>query len=321
MNQPVVFMSKDFFVSFCKELSKPYDKIPISKQVIVYLDTLIFQKAKVYIDLDETEISDINTMQPKDIMSESDEHRRILLGQLKKLLDSGNKVPSCRNELNIFRSKNYSDFDKLKIKPHFIFLADSREFCKEIETEFGIICISKDLEIWEENTRVNIKTIHPSKDKPPTNIPVDFLASKLPCSHCVIIEDPHLFDDDKSGIFLQQFLKSLLKDGLKVNAVVTLIFDNGKGINVDKVISKINENTKFKIEYFVRSTQYIHERIVYSNSFYLTCGYGFKSQYSKTTEWSIQPIGIYFSQYSERKNASSRFVKNEKNGSINYLMQ
>jgi hypothetical protein len=308
MARPIVYLSAEFFVSFCKHLRRPTEEVP---DTVPYLKNLIFQKAQVFINLSDEKILRITSLLPEDIARIEDEDEKILADKLKPLLDN-NLVKSCKQELEIFRANNYSAFNSLQIKPHFVFLENCKEQCKKISKEFGIICISKELELDPENTRVEIKTIE-SK----TNIQLDSIMRNMRDSHGIIIVDPYLY---KEVVFLERFLAKLIKTGLKVNHAITLICsdkDIKDKTSFEKSIQTIRNNNGLNIDLFF--TRYIHDRVVFSNSFYLTCGYGFKDKYPDVTEWHIPAIGTYFDQYSDLKTANTKFLKSEPKKSLNYL--
>ncbi len=307
MARPIVFLSADFFVSFCKHLSQPFEKVPSTMQ---YLHNLIFHKAEIFINLDAEEIKNIISLNPVDIAKIADEDGGILAGRLQNI-SSQNLVKSCKSEIEIFRAKNYAQFNSLIKKPNFVFLSESKAFCNEVSTEFGIVCMSKELELHEQNTRVEIKHI-PAY----TDIQIDSIMGAMPNSHGVIVVDPYLFT---KGIFLERFLGKLISKELKVNHIITLICSdkNKDKASIENSINRIRSNSGLNIELFFN--RYIHDRIVFSNSFYLTCGYGFRENYPDATEWYIPAIGIYFDQYIDRKNASTKFLKSESKKSRNYL--
>lgn len=312
MRQPVVFMSKGFFIAFCKELSKPYDKITLSKKILIYIEDLIFYKATVFINIGETDIRNIYEMEAKDA---GDENEQLFCVYLKKLM-SQNKLKSCKNEIEVFREKNRgAEFLLLQHKPQFIFLSDHKDFCERVANEFGVICISKEMELHETNSRVEIRTIEARK-----NIDIDYCTNYLPKCNSLIIEDAYLLNQTRE--FIVDLIRCFyLKRGAIGIFYLTLILKNDKGKDLTALENKLKEQfPSIHIEIYIRAHGNMHDRNIYSNTFWLTCDYGFQEKYPDATKWSIFPIGNYFSQYHSRKESSVRFIKNEKQHSENYLV-
>lgn len=314
MNQPVVYLSKDFFTSFCKLLSQRYDKMPVPKATLVYFETLLFERARVYINIEEHELATITAMTPRDIMAIENLDTRILYGHI-QIIDSTNKVGSCKKEIEIFRALKYDLFETMDKKPHFLLLADDDTFCGRIREEFGVICLSKNLKFRESDTRVNLEIVGSGiKIKP------DEIIGRYLVSHSIIIEDPYLFDNDRDGIFLKSLLRTLFGERLQVKGTLTVICANKYNVDIDTVLSIIGRELNIQTENYVRSSTFMHDRNIYSNSYWLSCDYGFKSHYTKPTKWISFPLGLYFVEYQKRMKASIAFLKNENNLSVNNLI-
>lgn len=305
-------MTRDFFARFCKQLLLPLNEVTIDKRVLVFLEELIFKKSAVYIDLKEEEIIDfISNTANIDPNKNPDQ-------EFFKKLSLNNKVRSCKDFIDIFHQKKHSKFLELEIKPNFLFLSESENHCKGIEEEFGIFCTSQTFPINIKNTFVQVEVIQ-------ANIPIDVKSfiSYLPKSNAIIIEDPYLFDNDREGDFFSKLIDSLYPKKFQLqNFFVTAIFDNSKGINIKLIEAKIKlQFPKIIFETYLRSSHNMHDRNIFSNSFWISCDYGFKPKYAKPTKWLFFPLGIYYSQFDTRKKGSVRFIENEKKQSQNPLMK
>lgn len=316
MSQPVVFISKDFFIHFCKTKDYPTNDIE-RKKILLFFEELIFYKATIYINIDDAEI--INYEKIENI-SELSEDEKVFSINLKRIVRQ-NRARSCKKELAIFSNKKYTEYDTLPVKPNYILSSFHTDFCREIEKEFGVICISKELNFKECSTRVAVEVIESNK-------PIDLLhfPKEYPVCNSLIIEDPYLFANDEQGSFLISLLKTLLSQHLKVQITVTLIFDNSAFIKnkfqenkLRTIFGNIKQNLgKVNIEQYY--SKQIHDRNIYSNTFWLSCDYGFKKKYNTATKWTIFPLAIYYPEYLTRKQESIKFIKNEKIRSENYLV-
>jgi hypothetical protein len=314
MNQPVVYLSKEFFTSFCKLLSERFDNMPVSKATLVYFETLLFERARVYINIEEQELATITALTPEDIKAIENLDTRILYGYI-QIIDSTNKVKSCKKEIEIFRELKYDLFETMDKKPNFLFLADDDTFCGKIREEFGVVCVSKNLKFRESDTRVKLEIVADRiKIKP------DVFIGSYMASHSVIIEDPHLFDNDKKGVFLESLLRTLFGERLQVKGTLTVICAKKDDIDIDAILSRIGRELNILTENYVRSSTFMHDRNIYSNSYWLSCDYGFKSHYTKPTKWIMFPLGLYFVEYQKRMKASIAFLKNENKLSVNNLI-
>ena len=313
MSQPIVYLSKEFFINFCKVKDVPTDDIQ-KKRVILYFEELIFYKAKIYINIEDAEIIRyLRVQSPKELVGDDEQ---IFLVNFKRILNQ-NRPRSCKDEIDIFKNKNYSGYNDLPVKPHFILASYNKDFCRQVEKEFGVICVSKELSFQENCTRADIKIVEPGK---PIDLPG--IAKNVHFFNSIIIEDPYLFENDIQGIFLELLLKNILSKDLKVQIIVTLIADNSSVSNIDAIVERIVRNIGLNIiiEPYSRSSRNIHDRNIYTNSFWLSCDYGFRNQYKTTTKWTIFPLGIYFTEYLKRKNDSVKFIRNEKQKSVNYIV-
>jgi len=313
MSQPVVFISKDFFIHFCKTKDTPTNDIE-RKKIILFFEELIFYKATIHINIDEAEIINYQKIEK---ISELSEDEKIFYIYFKIILNQ-NRPRSCKKEFAIFSNKKYTEYDTLLVKPNYILSSFHTDFCKEIEKEFGVICISKELNYKECSARVAVEVIESNK-------PIDLLhfTKEYPVCNSLIIEDPYLFENDKQGEFINVLLKALLPQNLKVQLIVTLISVKDRITNIE--LDKMRENlgkgyTNVKIEIYHRSSMYLHDRNIYSNTFWLSCDYGFKKKYTTATKWTIFPLAIYYPEYLKRKQESIKFIKNEKIKSENYLV-
>jgi hypothetical protein len=309
--QPIVYLTEKFLKSLLIHFSTRFRDLKVQKSVLVFLEKLI-EKSYLYIDLDEKEIRELLAKPEADIQLMDDAQRRYQTYFV--ALSKINRIKSCKKEIEIFHSLQYDEFDKLQAKPNFVFLSTSKDYCKQIEKEFGVICISTDLQLDEKNAGVVVKSI-----KAATKTEIEYNIS-FPVSHSIVIEDKYLFENDSDGKFLEKLLLRLVSNRIKVNVSVSIL-SLGSG-DFRKTIRNIKRNLNITIEHHQVKNDHMHDRVIYSNSFYMVCGYGFQGVYPKLTEWIILPIGIYFDHFVERRKVTSDIIQNKINNTTsNYLLK
>jgi len=292
--QPSIFMTEGFFIRFCKMLAKPIDALPIDKKWLILLEELIFEKSTVYINISSEEIAKLLSLKHnKEEYSKCDEDMKILINYLFRL--SNNRIRDCREAIQIFKSQQFDKYRLMQKKPDFLFLSDTSEYCKEISEKFGIFCISNDIHLDIRNTRVSLKVL----DKEQINIK-DF--TYLLKSNSLIIEDPFILDNDRQGDFIDNLLSIFYP--LRYNNpkyYLTIIYTEDNKTN--RLLMKETLERKYpllQVDFVFAPKKKLHDRNIYSNSFWLNCGFGFQKNYQKSTQWESYPLAIYYTEYTKR---------------------
>jgi len=302
--QPSIFMSVSFFVCFCKTLTK-WENIIINKRWVFFLEELIFEKGTVYLNIPADEIKRLLELKHnKEAYLLCDEDTKLLVNYLSRL--SNNKIRDCREAIQIFRNSEFAKYSNLSVKPDFVFLSETKSYCQEISEKFGIFCISNDIHLDVKNTMVTLTVL----DKDEVLNLNDF--NFLPKSNSLLIEDPYIIDNDEKGEFIDSLLSIFYPSNLQIkNFYLTIVYSSQKGIKTDVIRNRLERKYKLLCIDFIEKKD-LHDRNIYSNSFWISCGFGFNKSYKKPTKWEIFPLAIYFSEYKKRLKAitkSSDFQK------------
>jgi len=283
--QPLVFVSKYFFLEFAKRLqrSKPQDGIEERKRLIK-LEELLFYKSTVYMNLSDEEFNYYTN--PEFIANSEDD---IVFKMYFDILSRQNKIMPISKELECFRQSDYPGFDQMLDKPNFVFLAEATSVCNIIGKEFGVICISKNIDFDPSLFEVVKKTVaHDSK--------VDLsragsLLKHLPFSHTIKIVDPYIFDDSWGVEYVIRLVQSLA--ATKVSIKLLVEFKNSKGKNIKVIEDALRKNIpNLKLsELIICNRTFIHNRNITTNTFWLSSDYGFRPKYGKDeANWMTYPL-------------------------------
>jgi hypothetical protein len=285
----------------------PLNEVKIKKRDLVFLDELIFERGRVSVDFD---IAEFVLKSPEEFL---DKNERLLSLYLKKLITI-NKVDCCKKELEKFLK---GDFNPSEITPDFILLDFQSEDSEKLEKQLGIICIPSDFKISEKIIRVYLEVI-----KGQEKVSLDNIFKGLPKCNTLIIEDPYIFENDNNAFIKELISKVYNEEARFSNFPVTIIHkpiaDKNSLEKVSELIKEIeHEFPKVVIELKNKVFDF-HDRNIYSNSFWITCDYGFKKKYNSATKWVSFPLGIYYSEYLKRKKESTKY--SESVNSLNYLV-
>ncbi len=289
--QPSIYMSEGFFVSFCKMFSKS-DILPKDKKWLTFLDDLIFGAVDVYLNMPSEKIKRILEVELKrEQYLNSDEDTKLIAKHLARI-SNNNKIRDCREAIEVFRSLEFEKYEKLQKKPDFIFLSESTSYCEELSEKFGIFCISNDIHLDVQNTSHQLKAISGGEA-------VDLNEFRyLPKSNSIVIEDPYIVSSIERVNFIDSLLSIFYPNGIKIKFYLTIVYKSENGINKD--IIKKNLKRKYSLLHvdFVQKSD-LHDRNIYSNSFWISCGNGFMKYYKNQTTWSVCPLAKYYSVYIE----------------------
>lgn len=303
--QPILFISKPFFINFVKKIESKFTSLTAEEQKLIpFLHELIFNKSTLYFDLEQKAIAKITEESFAKIDDlTNDEDEKLFIVYFRMLIErNGNLIQSCRSDLQIIKSLETKRFTELKVLPTFLLISEDNDYCRSIEAEWGIISVSKSLNIaGRALTDLIIENIMAA-----SCLNIEDFFSKLPNCYSVVIEDPYLL---KTGDYIIELIDSILGKKLTNKPLkITLItnYDGNKN-----VLMKIRERFTNKVELEHIEGKNIHDRNIYSNSYWLTSDYGFMKTYNKPTKWVVYPLGVYYGKFYERLGLSLKGVKNE----------
>lgn len=310
--QPVVFMEVGFLAALCREMQKPYAEITAPRQNILFLEELIFQRSTVYLDLSEEETICILQGQPL-----PDRRYDIALGYLQKLAAT-NRLRSCAQAVASYRAGDYKRVFENSLLPNFLLLADTEETCCKIQNETGVVCISTTFTTEDYTVRFGFEQIAKKK-----TYDIKDFAAKISQGNCLVIEDPYFAANhcDKPD-FMEKLLLTLKGANLKIIPFSILIlvqyFPQHKEAlkaaeRIQKLKSlarKLSGELSGKVRINVESTdQKMHDRHIYSNTYWISCEGGFQEKYNSPTKWNFHPLGLYYSGYHQRLEMISRWLQ------------
>jgi hypothetical protein len=285
--QPRIFITKSFFLSFIKQL-KAINQLDITLKeniervkMLTLLKDLLFYKATVFIDISDEDLYKYNH---PGFIPETEEEK--LFQQYFKILVAQNKVSTCYVEIQYFKQKKYEKFNEMERKPNYIFLSASADFCKEISEEFGVICISDKFSYCMEWFEI-IKKTAPAKQDIDLNRTGNFI-NHLPYSHTIRITDPYLLNQEVK--FIVELIKSL--SATKVEIALTINVENKKGINTANKEKDIREKVpNLKLGRLIDGSKSFHNRNITTNTFWLSSDYGFERRYpNDEANWITFPM-------------------------------
>lgn len=280
--QPVVYMTHAFFLTFVREIDSITINTPIEKRKkLLLLEELLFYKSTVYIDLNNADFD--YYMQPSFQPKNKNEETFYYYFQI---LVNQNRVGRCSSTIEYFRQKQYQQFDKLQTKPNYVFLSETEEFCNEVAEEFGVICFSKQLDY-------NIDLFEVIKRTAKRNVEINLSRSNnfidhLPFSHTIEIVDPYLLEQNVQ--FIVELIKSLAATNVQIS--LTIKVKNNKGRNIGHIEQTICQSIKnIKNSPFIKDERFFHNRKIKTNTFYLLSDYGFMRQYTNdNANWITFPL-------------------------------
>lgn len=244
---------------------------------------------------------------------ELDKEEKLFLLYVNKLHKSRGLIKSCLSEMKDYASLDIEAVRKHSIKPHFILISDQNDIAEEIQKQFGIICLSKDLKKLNGNIyRLFIKQVEQGAQLPPK----DYF-SNLPEVNSIVIEEPYLLKQNYE--YIKTLINSIISSNLKlIPSSITLITQTSEG-NLNYIKRLTDEySSRAIIEHYEKKG--VHDRNIYTNSYWVCSDYGFMERYSKAaTKWTGFPLGIYYSDYYDRIKKSLTFLKDEKIKYTNYL--
>ncbi|MBP6456502.1 MAG: hypothetical protein KA275_07220 [Chitinophagaceae bacterium] len=119
----------------------------------------------------------------------------------------------------------------------------------------------------------------------------------MPNCNWLVISDPYIFENDNDLSFFKNLLKKMYRDESTIPTTFILEYSNPKTKDLKTKFEGLEkEFPNFSFTLKERYEKFIHDRNIFTNSFWLSCDYGFKNQYSNDTKWHQMPIGKYYYQ-------------------------
>lgn len=144
-------------------------------------------------------------------------------------------------------------------------------------------------------------------------------ANDFSINEFLILKDSLVYFDGKRnvavnmgefGIFQKNNIPDLIKDALPEDGKRNYIVEKNSNCDFEidclpigwRGIWHINHFDKWSGSFsdYLERIKEMHDRHIITNSFWITCGYGFKFKYNSNTEWIFRPIGSYFNEKEER---------------------
>lgn len=318
MSKPIVYVEIKFISAFLSERVKPLNQIKNSYGLL-FIEELL-KKSYLFINISKSDIE--KTLRNE--MPECELYTINLINYIRELAKlSSSIIYSCFNEIDDLKQGILSNNESNSL-PNFILLDVNKYKAEKIQEKIGIICFPRpDNSIYNESSiKVMVKPINSGVD-----IPIRELCSEL-FAHTIIIEDPYLLANyfGEKVDFIKRFISNILNSKF-TNTPLYLILviskpwrRRGQSVHefndqledYQNCINHINDdleaeigmlaNISLKIHIIEKAAGTFHDRHVISNSFWVTCGYGFGLRYKSNTEWIYKPIGIYFTQMEDRIN-------------------
>lgn len=282
--QPSVFIEYSFLEKFILEIKKPYYEI--NGQYICFIDILIREKSTIYIDIDINDFYNI-------IKQSNNSINACYLRNLSLV----NKIRFTEKKISQFIS-DYNLINKLKNKPHYILADINTEKAESLTKALGIIFLGSDFnnaKIYFLDSIIKPLPIH-------KKIFFSKIFTSLPQPKDVIIEDPYFFKQSIS--FLEDFICGFLNNEMKRCPVkiliITALNSEEEKQNLNNLKNLISNIEELRIEITCRPMKEIHDRHVYSNTYWISSLSSFREEYTKKTVIDIHPIGLYYSQFYEK---------------------
>lgn len=308
--QPVVFMEVGFLAALCREMAKPFDEIALPDN-ITFLKELIFKRSTVYVNLTPETIIQIAAADWRDDSALPPEYKTAF-PYLKKLMADGPFLRSWFPEVDTYKSADTEAIKRLGVKPNFLLLNDSPETCIDLQNKLGVICISGNFKTEEYNIRFGFEPIDRL-----TSYDVNGFAAKVSQGNCLVIEDPYFATNHcRFPDFVPKLLMAL--SGLELETIpfpVLLVVKNDPDKTAEfetltNFANLINQELGDAIRVNVWKTrQRMHDRHIYSNTYWISCEGGFQEKYNSPTKWNFHPLGLYYSGYQNRLQEISNWVK------------
>lgn len=140
--QAIVYIETGFLYKYFDEVKKPYKDI--NSQYLTFIDTLIFEKSTIYLDLSCDELLQI---------LQTNDNPKYAVGI--RSLSMVNKIISTHHKIKEFLS-NINFIENLEFKPNYILADVSNEQARYYSSSLGIICLSSD---FNKHKNEFIKTI------------------------------------------------------------------------------------------------------------------------------------------------------------------
>lgn len=292
--QPLVYVEFEFLKSFYKNyLSKsaldlqqafPNKSILL---IINFISDLLFTNSNLGVDVDENE-----KFEPESLEE-----------MIFNNLISANLISSKAEIEKLKRGDPESEFGFL---PNYVFLNESWEVCKELESLYGIKFNSNEIEKWDvSNCRVEVETMLP--DPTFTSLPILNKLYERNKSNSFIFLDKYLVTNvvNNNNTILDDLKKAFRIDSdSRFSCFVLSNYNIPKKHSKNEYVyvrEQIKERYKEKFQ-FLNINEKFHDRYLLSSSYWVSCGLGFQGIYQKPTEWIIYPIGygsIYFDKMQE----------------------
>jgi hypothetical protein len=301
-----IFIDVGFLKYYYEECAKPFDSIN-KKNELVFIGELI-RRHNVYLNINDEILNNLrmNIHVPENILClDSQSYIKIFFNSRHHI------VKSCFNQCNSLLTEP-DNIQKEEIIPTFYLTDLNLSESKILQKKTGIISINKDLEFHESFHRVFIKQI-----KHRRKYSLEEFTEFLPKANSIIIEDPYFYNTKHD--FILEFINQLIKcdkDPI-VPVRILIVITEIKQEEIEKITKqnlfkeiciKLNTEHSKRIFIEVRHSNKMHDRNVFSNNFWFSCGHSFNDSYNTDTEWLYRPIAIYFLEYIQRIQFATEFI-------------
>ncbi|OLY90701.1 hypothetical protein SAMN05444008_101368 [Cnuella takakiae] len=338
--QPILFMELGFFDAFVQETKKPFLNVA-QRANLSFLYELIFKRSSVYLDLDDQTICQVlhalhyGSDLPLGINQETALNIQVL--------SSNNKLKSCQNTIEIVKDPTQWSLLSGQVLPTYLLVDQNEREAIRVANQTGIITIPRSFKFNRSISSFAINTIEcVNNEGALQSVNLGNLMGPLPAAHSIIIEDPYLHTEGEE--FLTEFLVKLHKPDLRKIPLHILVmvqdqeaFELKKGAKANReVINRYHlnfsrlchvaklvykkSNGVIHVEIVANAVQKMHDRNILSNAYWISCGHSFKGKYDTNTEWTIRPIGLYFSQFTKRLEFIRKALAINMYHSLNYLL-
>lgn len=298
-------MTMSFLESFIRKTENITAELSIEeKKKLIFIEELIFSKSAIYLNLTEKEIIEKLTL--------TDSVAPVAINIYLKKIASVNKIRSCIKEWNNYTSGNVAQINSHEIIPNFILCHADDNLCKQMEENYGIITISKELNIKHSNHIVQNKIIGETE----ISDPFSFFRGLSRC-HSVVIIEPYLLKQDYGWI--KQLVKGIIGENFKAGPIkIMMITRSGEG-NLNH-INRLKDDFSGEVIFEHLERINLHDRYIFTNSYWVSSDYGFMKRYTNGgTKWTNYPLGLYYDDFYDRLSIGLSFLKSCRHRSTNYL--
>lgn len=294
-----VFLEIEFLKSYFNELRKELGVVEFPEKVLFVKE--ILKNCDLYVNLDKEAIAELMFAGKADKIDKND----ISFFLKAHCLRTSSVLRTCLAELTLLKEQNYHETMN---RPHYILLGQAWTYAQNYSEQTGVVFIPNDFEFPNGYSEVINESIQPK-----INLNFSDYTAGLVRSNSLIIDDPYLYTVNPADVKL--LLSNLIfGDGI-INKVFLIIYkdpiEENSQKNWIKEIKKMNNkyiNVEILQVEILQNNIKIHDRHIISNTFWITCGLGFKPRYNSQTFWFYFPIGKYYSRVVDRIEFLLKFI-------------